>query len=167
MPPKIWPTSMRSRGSFQSDAIALALSDFPQPCTPSIRIPFGSRESVVSRLLAKSNSSLLHPVLEQIQATNIGKSVGRPVVLQNRGLPDDLLFFRQTTPTSNRCFSTSDLAKTFSASVAVSPWAAFRICSRSSWPRFVSTCGLARTDWIIESRSSSRSSSPEARSQRR
>src|SRR5450432_1497702 len=59
-------------------------------------------------------------------------------------------FSDRMTSTSKLRFSTSDLAKTFSASVAVSPSAAFRTCSRSSAVRSVSTCGFDLNELSVE-----------------
>ncbi len=67
-------------------------------------------------------------------------------------------FSETMTSTSKQRFSTSDFAKTFSASFAVRPCAAFRTCSRSSGESLVEIRLFPLTDWIMPSSSLSSSS---------
>ena len=94
MPPKIFPTSMRSSGRRHSEAMALLERDLPHPCTPNIECLW-ARQAELAGFFGEGDGALVHPVFEQIQAADIREGFRGGVVFQEAGLADDLLFFRK------------------------------------------------------------------------
>jgi hypothetical protein len=65
------PTSMRSSGRCQALATALAASDLPAPCTPSISTPRGASMPKLTALVAERVAALAEPTLELRKSANL------------------------------------------------------------------------------------------------
>src|SRR6267143_2457532 len=134
MPAKTLPTSRRKSGSRQEAPTALAVSDLPPPGMPIMRMPLGRGSPNLRASSMKALWRFFSQVLSWSRPPMFSicscerKNSSTPLLRTMRS------FSLRITSMSKVPVCTSDLAKTFSASSAVSPSAASMTCSRSCPP---------------------------------
>ena len=132
---KIRPRSRRKSGSDQTDAMAFAVRLLPHPCTPSSRSPFGAgRPNLRAGSLKAPVLPFSHPFSSSRPPTCASSC--STLTNSNKPLLRITCRFSSSTRRMSSLSSTPSLAmalaKAFSASLSVRPWAALMICSACS-----------------------------------